>query len=539
MATPDTDSGLPTERVFTLPEAVREAMALQGAGRLAEAKYIFEAVVAKAPAHAHALHQLGLIAAADGDLPSAIRRLSQAVEAQPGFVEAHSNLGALLLDYGEPERAVDACRAALRLQPNFAPAHRNLLHGLLYLPGLDAEQRFAAYRAFGARHEPPPEGVLPPPTNDRDPERRLRIGIVSSDLHAHPIALNILSVFEHHDRDATELLCYAQIASPGGLTDLFKARSDGWRDIAGLSDRAVAELIRSDAIDVLVIVAGSFDANRPLIACHRPAPIQVSLFDAATSGIQAMDYFVSDVIASPPGDAERFTERVVRLPLLVSYPPLDLSADIGPLPARDNGFVTFAGFHRASKISPPAIALWSRVLQAVPTARLALRYRDRFAEPMLRARFQNAFMARGVAPDRILFPLGENHYLDAYRSVDIALDTLPFGGVTVTFDSLKRGVPVVTLSGDTVISRMSASILVGAGLGALVARSSDAYVQIAVDLAADLDRLAALRAGLRTQVSASPLCDGPAYARSVEQLWRSLWRAWCATAAVRDPDQPW
>lgn len=523
-----------TQRVVTLTEATHEAIALQNAGRLAEAKDIYLAVLAKQPANALALHQLGVIAMDIGDYADAIARLNQAIEANPTFVAAYSNLGTVLLDHGEPERAANAFRTALTLDPNLTTAHRNLLQCLLYLPGLSPERRFAEHLAFGAHYDVPPDGVLAPPSNDRDPDRRLRIGIVSSDFRSHPAAQNLLSMVTHRDPAALAVTCYAHITRSDDYTALFKAHCDGWRDITNYSDRQAAELVRADGIDLLLSVAGRFDRNRPLIAVYRPAPIQVSYGECATSGLAANDYWLSDPVVSPPEDTERFTEAVVRVPLVQNYPAPRSSKlpNIGPLPALSNGFVTYGSLNRPSKISLPTLDLWAELLRAMPTARLALKYRNHFADPLLRGRFRTEFGARGVSPDRLVFLAAETPYIEAYHAIDIGLDPFPFTGVTTTFDSLCMGVPVIALAGNTAVWRMSETLLRAAGLGAMVGPSAAAFVEIAAGLAGDLDRLVRLRTGLRAQVAASPLCDDVTFARSIETLWRALWRKWCATPAA-------
>jgi predicted O-linked N-acetylglucosamine transferase (SPINDLY family) len=532
MAERDAGGGPADRRVLPLAEAVREALALHNAGRLAEATALYQGMLDKPRAQAFAAHQLGLIAAGAGDLLVAIRRMSEAIAANPRMVEAYSNLGMFLWDYGEVERAADAFHAALAIDPKDIRVRCNLLQCLLYLPNLDPEQRFAWHLAVGAQHEPPPDGVLPPPPNDRDPERRLRIGILSPDLHGHASSFNFMSPFHHRDPAAVHLTGYSLVARPDATTADFQARSDQWRDVAALSDRAIAEQIRADAIDLLVVCCVRFEGNRPLAVTYRPAPIQVSFLDCATSGLRSFDYFVSDAQASPPaGSTERFVEQIVRMPLVWNRPPPTDYPPVGPLPALANGYVTFGSLNRPNKINAAVIALWAALLRAVPTARLALKYRNRFAEPMLRARVLAAFVAHGIAPERLVFLPGEMGYYAAYNHVDIVLDTFPFPGVTTTFDALAMSVPVVARCGDSFLLGLCATILAAVGLPDLIARSDAEFLRIAAHLAGDLDRLAALRAGLRAQVSASPLCDGPAHARALEQLWRRLWREWCAKPA--------
>jgi predicted O-linked N-acetylglucosamine transferase (SPINDLY family) len=518
-----------SSRVVTLAQAIDEALAHQTAGRRDDAARIYRQVLGVAPGHVTALNQLALIAADADDLAEAIQLTRLAVQADPRFVVGHANLGNLLKADGRVDEAVVAYRTALALDPTQIAVHRSLLNALLYLSDLDPEQRFAEHLAFARQHQPPAEDALPPPANDRDPARPLRIGIVSADLHIHPVARNLMPLFEHHDRGAFALFCYADVPTPDAYTERLRGHADGWRSTSGLSDRAIAELVRADAIDVMLVLAGVFDRNRPLVACYRPAPVQVSMFDGATSGVRGLDYWVGDPIVCPPDGRERFTEQVVRIPTLFSYQPLDLVPDPGPPPAAANGFVTFGSFNRPSKISHAALAAWAAVLHAVPSARLALRYRNFFSREPAQARFRAAFAAHGISAERLVFLPGipALGHLQAIASVDIALDTTPFAGATTTFDTLSVGVPVIALAGDTAMSRLSATLLHAVGLDDLIAVDPAAFVRCATALAADLGRLAALRASLRARVASSPLCDGPAYARSLEALWRRLWRDWC------------
>jgi predicted O-linked N-acetylglucosamine transferase (SPINDLY family) len=520
-----------------MPSAATYAAAIEGAlahlraGRLADVRAVCSDVLKTAPNHVDALHLLGVVAQAEGDLPTAIELISKSITINPRFAGAYASLGVVLGNNCQLAEAVRALRAALKLDPGLIDAHRHLLNCMLYLPDIDPEARLAAHLDFAARHQPAAERRLPPPDNDRDPDRRLRIGLLSSDFRAHPVARILLPVFRDRDRAANELLCYAELRAPDGYSEIIRANCDGWRSTVDLDDRAVAEMIRRDRIDVLVVLAGRFDNNRPLAACYRPAPVQISMFDGATTALREIDYWVTDPVLTPADSTERFTERLARLPMLFHYPALSRAPAVAALPAGRAGTVTFGSFNNPLKLSRAALELWARVLRAVPGARLALKYHGRLADPMLQARLRTTFGGHGVDPGRIEFLTAEDDeasHLAAYSMIDIALDTTPFSGATSSFDALWMGVPVVTLAGDTMISRMTASLLAPIGLDGLIADTPDAFVACAEALARDLGALATLRAQLRDRVRNSPLCDGPGYVRSLQALWRRLWQAWCA-----------
>jgi len=518
-------------KTVTVAEALEAAVAHHRAGRLTAARELYRAILEVQPKNFNALHLLGALSRRQGDAAAAVRLINEALAVDPSFAPAYANLSGALLDYGRIDEAVQAGRTALTLNPGELEAGRSLLRCLLYMPGLDPDRRWAAHRDFAARHQPALERALPPPANDRTPERRLRVGLLSSDLWSHPVGRNLLPLLRHRDRAASEIIAYAEFEKPDAVHALIRELCDGWRSTADLDDRAVAELIRRDRIDLLVVLAARFDQNRPLVACYRPAPVQVSMFDGATTALRGIDYWITDPVLTPPDTTERFSETLAFLPVLLTYQAVEDAPPVTALPAATAGAVTFGSFNNPTKISDVVIGLWARVLRAVPRASLLLKYRGSYADPELCGRLRIAFGAEGVDPTRLRFlPLAEapGAHLAAYGAVDIGLDTTPFSGATTTFETLWMGVPTITLAGDTMISRMSASHLTAIGLSELIAPSADGFVERAVALAGDLPRLARLRASLRDLVACSPLCDGPAYARSVESLWRSLWRHWCA-----------
>ncbi|MBF0588253.1 MAG: hypothetical protein HQL53_03915 [Magnetococcales bacterium] len=278
---------------------------------------------------------------------------------------------------------------------------------------------------------------------------------------------------------------------------------------------------------MMVYLAGLFDANRILVAAHRPAPVQVSFHNGCTTGLEQMDYWLTDALIHPTeGSRERFTETLYRLPIFYNYPPISGAPDIGPLPADDNGFITFGSFNNLCKITPDVIRLWSSILRALPTARLQLKYRDQLGNPVLQKQILARFKRHGIRKNRIdlISALEDfNTHLARYNTIDIALDPFPFTGATTTFQALWMGVPVVTLLGDRFIGRMAGDILFHAGLHACLAESSDDYQQQALDLADDLEQLRTRRVELRAGLAASALCDGAGYAKGIERAYLDMW----------------
>ncbi len=458
----------------------------------------------------------------------ALAGFRRALALKPDFAEALQHVGVAQLGIGFRDEAIAALDRAFAISPRLPTLWRNRLAAHLYSDRASPADihRWAIAGAESVR----PETPLPPPDNDRDPDRRLRIGFLSSDFHSHPVARIMRAVFAHRDRAKADYVCYAHERRKDELADWFRGAADAWRNVRSLTDREIAELVRRDRIDVLVLLAGHFDHNRPLVASWRAAPVQVSMHDGATSGIAGMDYFVGDPVLVPDDRSEPFVERVVRIPIVYNYGPA------APLPIQGrplDGAVVFGSFNNPAKLTPFVLGLWNRILRRLPRARLVLKYKDDFARQGLRDVILASVAHDGVEADRVSFLAAdevEAEHLARYGAVDIALDSYPFTGATTSFEALWMGVPVVTLLGDSYLRRMTASYLIPLGLDDLVARSPEDYVEIAVRFAGDAVRRQELRRTLRQRLLASPLMDGPAYARSVEAMLRDLWRRWTEAA---------
>ena len=372
--------------------------------------------------------------------------------------------------------------------------------------------------------------------NVRERKRKLRVGYVSADFRdGHPLTYFIAPVLRAHDRHHFSVVCYSSVTNPDAGTQRIAAMVDEWRNIRGVSDEAAAAMIRADQIDVLVDLGGHCGGSRLLAFAHKPAPIQVSwLGYPDTTGLVTMDYRLTDEIADPPGASERFhTEQLVRPAggFLCYEPPVSDLA-VSALPAWFSAGVTFGSFQYPAKITADVIATWARILQRVPDSELLLHhcFSDYFdPRGAVRNRIESSFAAHGIAPGRLRFAgsLPLRQHLELHAQVDIALDTFPYNGTTTTCESLWMGVPVVTLEGRTHAGRVGKSILTRVGLSDLVAADKGRYVELAIGLAGDLDRLARLRASLRPTMAESPLLDAHTFTRGVEREYRAMWAAWC------------
>jgi predicted O-linked N-acetylglucosamine transferase (SPINDLY family) len=504
----------------------RMASTLVRLGRHADAVPWSRTAIALNPGRVPALVDLGVICTKIERHGLAVVWSKRALAGEPASVVARVNCAAALALLGRSWEAVAMLRQAAELPQGGAEPYRNMLAVMSYVM-TDEAARWELTCDFGRRFAPPSRSHAF--ANSRDAERRLVVGYLSSDFYEHPVARNLVPVIEAHDSGRLATVLYSDAARADAMTARLQAAAVDWRRTAALSDADVASRIRADALDVLVIVGGRLDRNRPLVACHRAAPIQMSLFDAGTSGLEEMDYLIADrTLAAPPRlRRERYSERVLRLPSLYVHPTLHEAPVPCAPPCLVAGHVTFGCFNSPLKLSDRALDLWAEVMRTVPQSRLRLKYQARYRDPDLRRRILSRLE---IDPARVDFlPGGEPiaAHLRSYEGVDVALDSFPFTGSTTTWEALWMGVPVVTLLGESLVGRLSASFLNPVGLGELVAATPEAFVRTAAGLARDPGRLAALRSMLRARVAASPLCDGRARARQFERLFRAAWRRWC------------
>jgi predicted O-linked N-acetylglucosamine transferase (SPINDLY family) len=506
--------------------------ALQDKGQLDEAIAAHRQAIALKPNYAEAQSNLGNALLAKGQLNAAIAAYRQAIALKPNLPQAYLNLGTALLDTGHLDEAIAAYRQACALKPNNSEAHSNVALALHYHPGVEARAIAEEHERWQRQHAEPLRPFIKPHANDRDPQRRLRVGYVSADFCEHSVAFFLEGVLACHDAGQVEVFCYANVARPDAVTARLQRLAGHWREISRRADVEVAELIRHDQIDILVDLAGHTAGHRLLLFARQPAPVQVSwLGYPDTTGLQAMDYRLTDALADPPGTTEHLhSEQLIRLPESAwCYRPAAEAPPVSVLPALAAGQITFGCFNALPKISGPQLQLWSGILRDVPGSRLLLKnrgLRDPSTQEHLRARLEEA----GVAQERIeLVAYARNlaEHLALYSRVDIALDTFPYHGTTTTCEALWMGVPVVTLAGKTHTSRVGVSLLTNAGLSELIARSPEEYAQLAATLAGDLPRLSRLRGTLRGRLEQSPLMDAPRFARDIEAAYRTMWRHWC------------
>jgi len=504
---------------------------------------------------------------AAGRTEEALAAARRAIAATPDLAAAHKDLGDLLRDLGAFSESIDAYREAMRLAPDDpAPdlaigsvlrelgdvaGAREHLQGMVlrhpdhptardnaafiecYDPDRTPEALRVVHEAWGkAAAEQAGGRAAPTHRNDPDPDRPLKVGYLSPDFRRHPVGMFVASILGFHDPKAVVPYVYASVLKPDDITAAFRRVCPRWRDVVAVSDAEAAAQVRRDGIDILVDLAGLTADNRLRVLAYRAAPVQATYLGyPATTGLATVDWRLTDAVANPPGTESLFTEGLARVEGgFCCYMPRPDSPPVVPPPALTNGYVTFGSVTNTVKVNPRVVAVWAKVLQAVPGSRLLL-VRGSFRSAELRERFHQAFAVHGIESQRVVLEgtatLDTPDALAAYNRMDVALDTFPYNGHTTTCEALWMGLPVIVLAGRSFIDRVGVSLLAMAGIDDMAAGTDDAYVALAARWASDPERLAEVRAAQRGKLERSRLLDAAACTRAVEAAYRGMWRAWC------------
>ncbi|MFN9175704.1 MAG: tetratricopeptide repeat protein [Synechocystis sp.] len=463
----------------------------------------------------------------------ALGNISDALQISETLLTKHpqSATGYLFLGYAlvlqariaEARQAFEHC---WQLDPSATSAVANTLFGLFYQDWDDPTALQRELRHWTQRL-PRPALTFEFSLKNRDPHRPLKVGYLSADFRSHPVAFFLEPILRHHHPDQVEVIGYHNAEETDDVTRRLQSLFPHWRPCYALSDEALARQIYEDEVDILVDLSGYTNGHRAgAIAC-KPAPLQILYIGyPGTTGQPTMDYIISDGIVTPPEYESLYSEKILRVEgSLWCFQPHEAAPDPGPLPALENGFITFGSFNHSPKFSATTLRLWGEVLKAVPQSRLLIKNLA-CADLQTQAYFRQNLIAQGATAEQLLFePPTSNlvEFLAAYQRLDISLDTFPYNGGTTTCESLLMGVPVITLRGQHFFSRMSHGFLSHLGLGELSANNETEYVAIAQTLAQDLDHLQRLRNNLRQRLLQSPVCNAQGATQALEKAYRRAW----------------
>lgn len=521
------EAGEAIKQALTLQPAMPEAWNSLGAllrdqKRLEEAEGCYRKALELNPRFAEAYSNLGSFFKEVGRLTEAESMYQQSLALAPHIAETHSGLASVRRERGQCDQACKGYREAMRLSPRTLRYLSNLLFTEAANALVPNPEHLENAQSWGRAAMRPPlsSGAVATVTG-----RPLRVGYLSADFKHHAIARFVESLFASHDRTKVEVFAYSNVKQPDETTERIKARVDHWHPVAARNDEAAARLIHGHRLDLLIDLNAHTRDSRIGILGYKPAPVQaVYLGYFATTGLPAVDYWITDSTLHPATTGELAVEQLWRLPRCwIAYGPPLSSPDVG-IPSKPT--VTFGSYNHLSKISDSTIDLWSSVMKAIPDSTLLLKTRH-LGDPGTQDRVRAAFQSRGIEPSQLVFAghtPGLNEHLRAYHDIDIALDPHPYNGGTTTCDALWMGVPVLTLTGLTMPARMSTSMLGSVGLQDWIATSPAEFVARAIDHAAAWKALSpdarlARRRSIRAQAAASPLFDSQDLARALENAF--------------------
>lgn len=547
------------ERALALHPAFAEAHNNRGIilfdlKRMGEALASYGQALALRADYAEALNNRAVVLWSLKRFGEALSDCDSALAIRPAFADALYNRGNALLEMGRPEDALDSYQRALELDPG----HPNVLSGLanaaitigdwtrtakltdrlkqdvlagtsviqpFVLMGYwdDNELQLRCSQNYVRQTGPGPQ----PPLwkGERYAHDRIRVAYLSADFHQHVTAALTVEMFESHDRAQFETIAVSFGPDDGSamrsrLIDAF----DRFHDARLQTDREVAALLKRWEVDIAVDLGGHTSGARPWVLAHRPAPVQAKYMGyPGTSGSDFIDYIVADRIAVPQDQDLFFSEKIAALPdtLWVT----DTTSAVLPPPERaeaglpETGFV-FCCFNHNWKITAPLFDIWMRLLSKVEGSVLWLLQ----GNEAIRANLRREAEARGIDPMRIIFAGRTTPELHLARQqlADLFLDTLPYNAHTTASDALWAGLPVVTTPGRSFPARVAASILTAAALPELIAPDMAAYETLALELAANPERLRAIREKLVRNRQTTPLFDTARFTRNLEDAYRAM-----------------
>ena len=496
-------------------------------GQLGEAEQSYLRALQLCPGFAIARNNLGVTLQDMGKLDEAEACFRSALDSKADSHAALANMAGFLMATGRLDESGISTRRALEIKPEYAEAQGNLLFALNYHPDLGAEEIYRAYQEFDARRAVPLRSSWRAHPNDKDPERRLRIGYVSPDFKKHSCRYFLEPLLSHHDKARVEVYAYAELAREDEMSLRYKKLVEHWLPTKGMSDEVLAERIRSDKIDILVELAGHTAGNRLLAFARKPAPVSVSwLGYGYTTGLSAIDYYLTDLACVPLGSENLFAESPFRIatPAYAYRPAADMG-EVNSLPALKNGYIRFGTLTRSIRVNHRTIRVWAEILAAVPNSRLVMNSLT-FKESAMQDRIAAQFLQHGIQRDRLDIGFHSPPW-DVLRGMDIGLDCFPHNSGTTLFETLYMGVPYITLAGRPSVGRLGSSILQGVAHQEWIATSEEDYREKAVKLASDVAHLSQFRRSLRGQMENSPLMDEAGFTLKVEQAYREMWKIWC------------
>ena len=506
------------------------ALAYSENGKVDEALKIYQNICL-ADSEASLLLEYGTTLSGKGLLDEAELQLRRGCKILPTNADFHSQLGRVYCRSGRVDKGIESYQRAAFLEPNKTQHLQRIAYWSNYSDHFSQQTNFQLARLW-ANNAYPENQKGSNTWRDANPDKPLKIGFVSGDFCAHAVSFFITPLLKHLDRKQFQVIAYSDVAKPDQVTEEIKKHCDQWRDAASLNDDLLAAQMGADQLDVLIDLSGHSANNRLGIFSQHIAPIQISwLGYPATTGLDSIQYRITDAIADPISeDKDYFSERLIRLNTsFLCYEPYADSPKVTKQTVNSKASIRFGSFNNLAKISATTLDAWAGVLLAVPDSTLYIK-RQQLINKNAKQHLINELSDRGIDESRLILKTSKakiKDHLAEYNEIDIALDTSPYNGTTTTLESLWMGTPVITLSGKTHASRVSASILHHSALNELIAENIEDFIQIAQQFADNRKKLAEVSNSLRDKLAKSSLFDYELFAMEFANNIREKWQLWC------------
>ncbi|WML35496.1 hypothetical protein [Clostridium sp. OS1-26] len=498
---------------------------------LEKALYWYKRIVAIVPDYPYANYYIAECYSNLGNVSMARKYFEKAMELKEYSTSAFNNYAHLLSKTGENEKAIYYFEKAIESSENKVNIYGNLLLTLNYDFFLSDSELFFKHLDFGKIIG---ERKIKFKLKQKSLElnKKLKIGYVSSDFRQHSVMYFIAAPMVAHSKSDFKIYCYSDVIMKDGITKSLKSFADEWRDISEMKDEDVEQLILKDDIDILVDLNGHAGRNRLSVFAKRIAPIQITWIGYPnTTGLKNMDFRITDNYADPQGITDKYySEKLVRMSKsFLCYSAAECPEIKEEMPCIRNNKITFGCFNNMAKITEDTIKLWCDILKQVDKSVLVVKNTAFLDEEIINST-KERFYKYGIKEEQLEFierDISVKDHMNRYNDVDIALDTYPYNGTTTTCEAMYMGVPVITLAGERHASRVGVSLLTNVGLDELIAYSEEEYIQKAVDLAGNIEKLKKIKLNLRTNMKSSPLMEGDKFTKELEKVYKNLWIDYC------------
>ena len=497
-----------------------------------KAIFYYKKAIEHFPNYLNALYNLGFVYKQKGQFVKAAKLFKTIISKEPKYFNAYRCLSEIFCEYGDFKTGEKNLRTSFeklieekKITPNSLDHFSHIFFGLNYNPDYSAEQIYSYYKQFDQKFSFPSQKHWQPFPQIKKNKPKLKIGYVSPDFKNHSMKNYLKPALKNHNQKKFEIYAFAELTKEDHVTKQYKSYVDHWIPTRNLTDQQMVQKIRDMEIDILVDLAGHTNGNRLGVFARKPAPVSLywCLGSGYTTGLSSIDYFLTNKVLAPNGSEHLFSEKLYYLPQYHAIwdPDSNQMGDVGTLPALEKGYITFGTLTRAIRINDRVIKVWAEILKSVKNSKLVINSDD-FDHYKTKRILISKFNELNI--DRNRLEIGfQSPPWDTMRQIDIALDCFPHNSGTTLTEHLYMGNPFITYSNRIGVGKIGAGILTALGREEWIAYSEQEYVDKAVTLATDKEKLTTIRSSLRKEMEISPIMDHKGFVKKLEKVYKQMW----------------